>query len=73
MLIFEHAHPGRRAHAQAPYNAPAADDLPAEALRRTPPPLPETSELDVVRHYTRLSPRRISASTPSSTRWVRAP
>jgi len=50
MLIFEHVHPGRRAHAQAPYNAPAAADLPAELLRETAPLLPEASELDVVRH-----------------------
>jgi glycine dehydrogenase subunit 2 len=63
MLIFEHAHPGRRALAQAPLNAPAADDLPADALRRTPPPLPETSELDVVRHYTRLSQKNFSIDT----------
>lgn len=63
MLIFEHAHPGRRAHAQAPYNAPAADDLPAELLRQTPPLLPETSELDVVRHYTGLSQKNFSIDT----------
>jgi glycine dehydrogenase subunit 2 len=63
MLIFEHAHPGRRAHAQAPYNAPAADDLPADMLRQTPPLLPETSELDVVRHYTGLSQKNFSIDT----------
>jgi len=63
MLIFEHAHPGRRAHAQAPYNAPPADDLPADMLRQTPPLLPETSELDVVRHYTGLSQKNFSIDT----------
>ncbi len=63
MLIFEHAHPGRRAYAQAPLTAPAADDLPAEALRQTPPPLPEVSELDVVRHYTGLSQKNFSIDT----------
>ncbi|OYY94415.1 MAG: glycine dehydrogenase (aminomethyl-transferring) [Hydrogenophilales bacterium 28-61-23] len=63
MLIFEHAHPGRRAHAQAPYNAPLADDLPADMLRQTPPLLPETSELDVVRHYTGLSQKNFSIDT----------
>jgi glycine dehydrogenase subunit 2 len=63
MLIFEHAHPGRRAHAQAPYNAPLADDLPADLLRQAPPLLPETSELDVVRHYTGLSQKNFSIDT----------
>ncbi len=63
MLIFEHAHPGRRAHAQAPLTAPAADDLPAEILRTTAPPLPEVSELDVVRHYTGLSQKNFSIDT----------
>ncbi len=43
--------------------APAADDLPAEALRQTPPPLPEVSELDVVRHYTGLSRKNFSIDT----------
>ena len=63
MLIFEHAHPGRRAHAQAPYNAPLADDLPVDQLRQSPPLLPETSELDVVRHYTGLSQKNFSIDT----------
>ena len=63
MLIFEHARPGRRAYAQAPFNAPAADDLPAELLRRQAPLLPETSELDVVRHYTGLSQKNFSIDT----------
>jgi glycine dehydrogenase subunit 2 len=63
MLIFEHAHPGRRAHAQAPYYAPLADDLPADMLRQSPPLLPETSELDVVRHYTGLSQKNFSIDT----------
>jgi len=63
MLIFEHAQTGRRAHAQAPYDAPAADDLPAELLRGTAPLLPESSELDVVRHYTRLSQKNFSIDT----------
>ncbi len=63
MLIFEHAHPGRCAQAQAPVDAPAAEDIPAECLRRTPPGLPEASELDVVRHYTALSQKNFSIDT----------
>ncbi|MBI5937102.1 MAG: aminomethyl-transferring glycine dehydrogenase subunit GcvPB [Betaproteobacteria bacterium] len=63
MLIFEHSHTGRRAQAQAPQQAGAAGDLPAALLRREAPGLPETSELDVVRHYTRLSQKNFSIDT----------
>ena len=63
MLIFDHSRPGRRAHAQSPGAAAASDDLPAELLREQPPLLPEVSELDVVRHYTRLSQRNFSIDT----------
>jgi glycine dehydrogenase subunit 2 len=63
MLIFEHSHKGRRAQAQAPQQAVVADDLPAELLRQEAPGLPETSELDVVRHYTRLSQKNFSIDT----------
>jgi glycine dehydrogenase subunit 2 len=63
MLIFEHAHPGRRAHAQMPLDGGDLADLPAELLRDTPPALPECSELDVVRHYTRLSQKNFSIDT----------
>ncbi len=63
MLIFEHAHPGRRAHAQMPAQDAALNDLPANLLRDAPPALPECSELDVVRHYTRLSQKNFSIDT----------
>lgn len=49
--------------AQSPGAAPAADDLPTQFLREQPAPLPEVSELDVVRHYTRLSQRNFSIDT----------
>ena len=57
-LIFELSSPGRTA-----YSLPAPDvdveaaraRIPAGYLRREPPALPEVSELDVVRHYSRLS------------------
>ena len=62
MLIFEHSRAGRRAGAQSPVAAPAAD-LPAELLRDTPIGLPEVSELDVVRHYTRLSQKNFAIDT----------
>jgi glycine cleavage system P protein (glycine dehydrogenase) subunit 2 len=63
MLIFEHAHPGRKSHAQLPPSACTLDDLPANLLRDRPPALPECSELDVVRHYTRLSQKNFSIDT----------
>jgi glycine dehydrogenase subunit 2 len=62
-LIFEKAHPGRVARAQLPPEAPAADDLPQELLRRKRPALPEVSELQAVRHYTRLSQLNFSIDT----------
>ena len=61
-LIFEHSTPGRGATAQFP--APAAPAAIPAALRRTePPPLPEVSELQVVRHFTRLSQLNFSIDT----------
>jgi glycine dehydrogenase subunit 2 len=61
-LVFELSRKGRRARPQAPQAAPAAD-IPARFLRRDGPVLPEVSELDAVRHYTRLSQRNFSIDT----------
>jgi len=62
-VIFEYSRPGRAATDQWPEEAPAPSDLP-EGLRRTEPPLlPEVSELDVVRHFTRLSQLNFSIDT----------
>ncbi|MBB1126446.1 aminomethyl-transferring glycine dehydrogenase subunit GcvPB [Thiospirillum jenense] len=66
MLIHDHSRPGRRASTQAPLTALAAAaiaDIPATARRRQPPALPEVSELDVVRHYTRLSQRNFAVDS----------
>lgn len=63
MLIFEHSAAGRRAFAQAPLTNIKCDDIPANLLRSTPPVLPEVSELEVVRHYTRLSRKNFSIDT----------
>jgi len=63
MLIFEHSRPGRRATAQAPFDQPAADDIPGEMLREDVPALPEVSEMQAVRHYTRLSQKNFSIDT----------
>jgi glycine dehydrogenase subunit 2 len=60
--IFDLSAAGRR----APTHAPAGDlssDLPASALRQSPPMLPEVSELQAVRHFTRLSQRNFSIDT----------
>jgi len=61
-LIFEHSRPGRRAAAQAPAVAEKVE-LPERFLRRSPTRLPEVSELQVVRHYTRLSQKNFSIDT----------
>ena len=61
-LIFELSQTGRRAPTHAPADAPG-NDLPTGLLRDVPPLLPEVSELQVVRHYTRLSQRNFSIDT----------
>jgi len=61
-LIFERGRPGRGARAQYPKGEQACD-LPETLLRRSAPSLPEVSELEVVRHYTRLSQRNFSIDT----------
>jgi glycine dehydrogenase subunit 2 len=61
-LIFEYSRPGRRAVAQAP-DAPAEAPVPGNLRRKDPPALPEVSELDAVRHFTRLSQRNFSIDT----------
>ncbi len=63
MLIFERSHPGRRNAAQAPNHAAAVSSIPASLLRADKPLLPETSEMDTVRHYTRLSQKNFSIDT----------
>jgi glycine dehydrogenase subunit 2 len=61
-LIFERGQPGRSAGVQFPRHE-SAHELPAQFLRSKPPLLPEASELDVVRHYTRLSQMNFSIDT----------
>jgi glycine dehydrogenase subunit 2 len=63
MLIFELSRRGRRALAQAPQPAADTSGIPASLLRETPPLLPEVSEMQVVRHYTRLSQENFSIDT----------
>jgi glycine dehydrogenase subunit 2 len=59
-LVFELSRAGRRAWSlpETKVDAPELDELIPERFRRsTPPALPEISERDLVRHYTRLSQR----------------
>jgi glycine dehydrogenase subunit 2 len=63
MLIFEQSQPGRVNRAQSPQTRADVSGIP-ESLRRTKrPTLPEVSELQAVRHYTRLSQKNFSIDT----------
>ena len=64
-VIFEYSRPGRGAVDQWPHEvAPGAlADLPAKLRRTRPPALPEVGELEVVRHFTRLSQLNFSIDT----------
>ncbi len=52
--IFELSSPGRTGVTMPPPDVPTVD-LPSKDLLRSELPLPELAEVDVVRHYTRLS------------------
>ncbi len=57
-LIFELSSPGRVAWSLAEADVPEADPrklLPEQYVRKDAPALPEVSEFDIVRHYSRLS------------------
>ncbi|MCI0749429.1 MAG: aminomethyl-transferring glycine dehydrogenase subunit GcvPB [Nevskiales bacterium] len=62
-LIFERGSPGRGARAQAPGPVASLAPVPAALRRRQPPALPQVSELQAVRHYTRLSQLNFSIDT----------
>ncbi|MBI2383323.1 MAG: aminomethyl-transferring glycine dehydrogenase subunit GcvPB [Gammaproteobacteria bacterium] len=62
-LIFEISRPGRVAHAQNPGNAVDTSGIPESLRRKDRPRLPEVSEMQAVRHYTRLSQRNFSIDT----------
>jgi glycine dehydrogenase subunit 2 len=63
MLIHEQSRPGRRAFAQSPKEMASLDDIPQALRRDTAPALPEVSEMQAVRHYTRLSQKNFSIDT----------
>jgi glycine dehydrogenase subunit 2 len=53
-LLFEHSDPGRKGYSLPKLDVPPAE-LPAELCREEISGFPELSEVDVVRHFTRLS------------------
>ncbi len=65
-LLFELSDPGRRSTivpcADVP-DTPIEKLLPAGALAKSPPPLPELAEPDIVRHYANLSTQNMSIDT----------
>jgi glycine dehydrogenase subunit 2 len=63
LVIFEHSCEGRAARAQWPAACPEPTDIPAVLRRTSKPRLPEVSELQAVRHYTRLSRLNFSIDT----------
>jgi glycine cleavage system P protein (glycine dehydrogenase) subunit 2 len=65
-LIFEMGAPGRRAALLPAMDVPTKplDQLvPQDMLRAEPAPLPEVSEIEVVRHFTHLSQRNFGVDT----------
>jgi glycine dehydrogenase subunit 2 len=56
-LVFEKSSPGKKAYRLAPLDVPAVDaaKLLGRAMRQEMGALPEVSEIEVVRHFTRLS------------------
>jgi len=65
MLIFEQSSPGRQAKAQMPQSScPAMPiDIPKNLQRSVAPRWPECSELQVLRHFTKLSQKNFSIDT----------
>ncbi|MEJ2492504.1 MAG: aminomethyl-transferring glycine dehydrogenase subunit GcvPB [Desulfuromonadales bacterium] len=53
-LLFEHSEPGRKGYSLPRLDVPEAS-LPEDLCRTEIPDFPELSEVDVVRHFTRLS------------------
>jgi glycine dehydrogenase subunit 2 len=65
-LVFELSSPGRVAWSLPDADVPEADAkklLPAKHLRSEAPELPEVSEFDIIRHYSRLSQMNYGVDT----------
>ncbi len=63
MLIFEHSSTGRNGAPQAPPEKASMASIPENLLRKNSAVLAEVSELQAVRHYTRLSRKNFSIDT----------
>jgi glycine dehydrogenase subunit 2 len=63
VLIFEHSKTGRRNPSQAPLDRADVADIPKSLRRSARPLLPEVSEMQTVRHYTRWSQKNFSIDT----------
>jgi glycine dehydrogenase subunit 2 len=61
-LIFERSRPGRRA-AQLPRPDLPVPEVPAQLRRSRPPRLPELPEIELVRHFTKLTTRNFGIDT----------
>ena len=62
-LIYEKSSPGRQGHRFPARDVPAEATLPRKLTRAEDAALPEVSELDVVRHFTKLSQMNFSVDT----------
>ncbi len=62
-LIFESSEKGRVNSSQSPVGHVDVSDIPASLLRAKSPALPEVSEMQAVRHFTKLSQRNFSIDT----------
>ena len=62
-LLFDKSVPGRRGVRLPKHDVPSVEALPAKYRRAEAPALPEVSELDVVRHFTRLSQLNFGVDT----------
>src|SRR3970282_1681737 len=63
MLIFEQSQTNRRNPSQAPLAKAEVKGIPEKFLRIKRPLLPEVSEMQAVRHYTKLSQKNFSIDT----------
>lgn len=62
-LLIEQSRSQRAASTHFPQSVEGAIEIPDQLRRKTRPQLPEVSELQVVRHYTRLSQKNFSIDT----------
>ncbi len=62
-MIYEQSRSGRRATAQSNIEMAELSGIPSAQLRQQPAALPEVSEMQAVRHYTRLSQKNFSIDT----------